>query len=239
VAAVAAPVQPNARAAAGTCPHLVASTTAAAAAHALPPSYSGGRSSRLATIIQLRPAPAATAQAAPAHRRGGGHTCPAQLTGGGRPHLVALMTAAAAAHALPPSYSGGRRLRLATIIQRRPPLTATAPTAAAPRKHCSRAAHVRPPHPSHTQHTCGSRPHLASRTTEVAAVDTRNSGGCRATPLRQPRYASAAAEPVSTSAVAALVTRHRQPWPRRPGWSQEQARRPPLDMSQTSAVAAT
>jgi len=150
-----------------------------------------------------------------------------------------LTTAAAAAHAFPPSHIGSRRPRRATIIQRQPPVTGTAPTAASPRKHGSRAAHVRTPHPSHTQHTCGSRPHLSSRTTEAAAVDTRNSGGGRATPMRQPRNASAASAPVSTSAVAAPVTRHRQPWPRRPGWSHEQARRPLLDMSKTSAVAAT
>jgi len=129
--------------------------------------------------------------------------------GGSRPKLATMTTAAAAANT---SNNGG----------------------------CSGTpAHGRPPRASHTQDTCASRPHLASLTTAAAAANTSNGAGCRATPTQQPRNACAAAAPVSTRAAAALVTRHRQPWPPRPEMSKEQAWRPPLDMSQTSAAAAT
>ena len=188
----------------------------------------GGRNPRLATIMQRRPPHTATAPAAPAHRRGGGHFRPAQHTGGGRPHLVTSTTAAAAAHTLPPSYSGGRRTQQQHLWLPR---------------HASTAA---------VQCTCGRRT-CRTPNTRAAAAPTLHPGPLRRPPSTRkiaaaavPRQCgsretqeSAAAAPVSTSAVAAVVTRHRQPWLRRPGWSHEQARRPPLDMSQTWAVAAT
>jgi len=69
-----------------------------------------------------------------------------------------------------------------------------------------RATTSLPTHPSHTQHTCGSRPYLATLRTAAAAADTNNSSGCRDTPVRLARIAvaaAAAAVPPNTRAAAA------------------------------------
>ena len=59
-----------------------------------------------------------------------------------------------------------------------------------------------------TQHTCGSRPYLATLRTAAAAADTNNSSGSRGTPVRLPRNAVAAAAarvPPNRRAAAAPI----------------------------------
>jgi len=93
---------------------------------------------------------------------------------------------------------GGRRPRLANKIEWWPPPRATETTAAAPRTsvaaqgtrgRCatqtgSRTARTRRPHPSQTQHMCGSRPNLKIMRTAAAAANASIRGGCRGTPKR-------------------------------------------------------